>query len=76
MLRFWETRALNQVGRDCTTHHPSAVHLQFIHDEMSDLALALMHDEPGMQLFEARTHAGLMLDALVIYATSWDHLAL
>jgi hypothetical protein len=34
------------------THLPlSAVQLQFIEDEISDLAQDLMHDEPGMLLF-------------------------
>ena len=54
---------------------PSSVHLQFINDEMSDIAQDLMHDEPGMQLVEARRHALHMLDELAIYASSWDHMA-
>jgi hypothetical protein len=54
---------------------PAAVRLEFIHDESSDLAQDLMHDEPCMQLFEARAHAALLLDQLLIYASAWDHQA-
>ncbi len=54
---------------------PSSIRLEFLHDEMTDIAQDLMHDEPGMQLIEARTHAVFMLDELAIYAASWDHMA-
>lgn len=52
---------------------PSPVRLEFPHDEITELALDLMHDEPGMQLLEARSHALDLLDELAIYAASWDH---
>ena len=51
---------------------PSAVRLEFPHDEITDLALDLMHDEPCMQLFEARSHALDLQDELAIYAAAWD----
>ena len=54
---------------------PSSVRLEFLLDEMSDIAQDLMHDEPCMQLPEARSHALDMLDELAIYAASWDHMA-
>lgn len=54
---------------------PSSVRLEFLLDEMSDIAQDLMHDEPCMQFPEARTHALHMLDELEIYAASWDHMA-
>ncbi|HEY0737568.1 MAG TPA: hypothetical protein VGD69_21795 [Herpetosiphonaceae bacterium] len=54
---------------------PAAVRLEFPHDEITDLALDLMHDEPCMQLPEARRHALALLDELAIYAAAWDHLA-
>lgn len=54
---------------------PSSVRLEFLLDEMSDIAQDLMHDEPYMQLPEARSHALDMLDELAIYAASWDHMA-
>ena len=54
---------------------PSSVHLEFPHDEITDLALDLMHDEPCMQLFEARSHALDLMHELAIYAAAWDHLA-
>ncbi|HEY0606069.1 MAG TPA: hypothetical protein VGD58_24305 [Herpetosiphonaceae bacterium] len=52
---------------------PAAVRLEFPHDEITDLALDLMHDEPCMQLLEARSHALDLLDELAIYAAAWDH---
>jgi hypothetical protein len=54
---------------------PSGVRLELPHDEITDLALDLMHDEPCMQLLEARSHALDLLDELAIYAAAWDHLA-
>ena len=54
---------------------PSTVRLQFINDEITDLAQDLMHDEPCMQIFEARTHAAFMLDELEVYALLWDQMA-
>lgn len=54
---------------------PSSVRLEFLNDEISQVAQDLMHDEPCMQLFEARSHALDMLDELAIYAASWDHMA-
>jgi hypothetical protein len=54
---------------------PASVRLEIPHDEITDLALDLMHDEPCMQLIEARCHAVEMLDELAIYAAAWDHLA-
>jgi hypothetical protein len=52
---------------------PSSVRLEFLNDEITQLAEALMHDEPGMQLLEARSHALDLLDDLAIYAAAWDH---
>ncbi|HEY0734618.1 MAG TPA: hypothetical protein VGD69_06905 [Herpetosiphonaceae bacterium] len=54
---------------------PAAVCLQFPYDEITALALDLMHDEPCMQLLEARSHALDLLDELMLYAAAWDHLA-
>ena len=54
---------------------PAGVRLEFPHDEITDLALDLMYDEPCMQLLEARSHALDLLDELAIYAASWDHAA-
>lgn len=54
---------------------PSAVRLEFPHDEITDLALDLMQDEPCMQLVEARSHALHLLDELAIYAAAWDYMA-
>lgn len=67
----------NCYGRDddSTARHPAAVRLKFPHDQITDLALDLMHDEPGMQLLEARSHALDLLDELAIYAASWNHTA-
>ncbi|HEY0739262.1 MAG TPA: hypothetical protein VGD69_30350 [Herpetosiphonaceae bacterium] len=52
---------------------PSTVRLEIPHDEITDLALDLMHDEPCMQLLEARSHALDLQDELAIYAAAWDH---
>ena len=54
---------------------PTGVRLEIPHDEITDLALDLMHDEPCMQLLEARSHALDLLDELAIYAAAWDHAA-
>lgn len=54
---------------------PAAVRLEFPHDEITDLALDLMHDESCMQIIEARSHALDLLDELAIYAAAWDHSA-
>lgn len=54
---------------------PAAVRLEFPHDAITELALDLMHDEPCMQLLEARSHALDLLDELAIYAATWDHAA-
>ena len=54
---------------------PAGVRLEVPHDEITNLALDLMHDEPCMQLLEARRHALDLLDELAIYAAAWDHAA-
>ena len=54
---------------------PAGVRLEFPHDEITDLALDLMHDEPCMQFLEARSHALYLQDELAIYAAAWDHIA-
>lgn len=54
---------------------PGGVRLEFPYDAITDLALALMHDEPCMQIIEARSHALDLQDELAIYAAAWDHLA-
>jgi hypothetical protein len=41
-------------------------------DDLTDLAHDLMHDEPGMQLFEATNRAAELLDDLDAYAVTWE----
>lgn len=52
-----------------------ASRVQTIHDEITELAHDLMHDEPFMLFFEATVTAGQMIEELEAYATVWDNIA-